>query len=124
MPHFESVAALPEDPLYGLAIAFAADSRPLKVDLGIGTYRDADGKPSVMVWVRKAEQVLFDKQLDKEYLPLGGNAAFLTELQQLTFGKALQKRSGCVFAMQALGGTGALRLGGDFLAEERSRTIF
>lgn len=123
MSYFDNVAKLPEDPILGLSIAFAADPRPHKVNLGVGAYRDAEGKPYVLSCVRKAEQILLEKQLNKEYLPIKGDPDFLQTSVKLIFGES-QRSNAELFSIQALGGTGALRLGGDFLAQNTGRTIF
>lgn len=125
MPFFESLDQLPDDPLMSLPIAFAADSRPNKVNLGIGTYKDAEGKPLVLTSVKKAEGILFSQNLNKEYLPIEGHKEFLHGSLQLIFGENCSPlKEGLIFATQTLGGTSALRIGGEFLAQTISKTIF
>jgi aspartate aminotransferase len=125
MSYFDNVTKLPEDPILGLSIAFAADPRPNKVNLGVGAYRDAEGKPFVLSSVLKAERILLEKQLNKEYLPIKGDPDFLNSSVKQIFGEALQQRCNAqMFSIQALGGTGALRLGGEFLSQDSMRTIY
>ena len=119
MTFFDSLTLLPEDPILSLPIAFAADHHEKKVNLGVGTYKDAEGKPYVLDAVRKAEDILIRQKLNKEYLPIEGSADFLKEASKLIFGSEVE-----AFRAQALGGTGALRLGAEFLVQETSKTIF
>lgn len=125
MSHFASITKLPEDPILGLSLAFAADPRPHKVNIGVGAYRDAEGKPVVLSCVRKAEQLLMDKQLNKEYLPIQGDPEYLKSSSALILGKSFaESLSEHIFSIQTLGGTGALRLAGEFLSHEKGRLIY
>ncbi len=125
MSFFESVTQLPEDPILHLPIAFAADPRTQKVNLGVGSYRDSNGLPVVLNCVRKAEAELSSKYLNKEYQPIEGNASYLKATNELIFGSDfLKSYAGGLFSAQTIGGTGALRLGGEFLVQETSKTIF
>jgi aspartate aminotransferase len=113
MAIFNSLSKAPEDPILGLTQAFKSDSRENKVNLGVGAYRDAEGKSMVLNCVRKAEQILFEKQLGKEYLPICGNPDFIKETVKLVFGSECDHSR--IVGVQTIGGTGALRLGGEFL---------
>ncbi len=125
MRFFNDVPQLPNDPILGLPIAFAADPRPNKINLGIGTYRTAEGIPLVLSSVRKAENQLLQKHLNKEYLPIEGDAEFLRYALQLLVGTDSSVwQSGQFFSAQTVGGTSALRIGGEFLAKLISKTIF
>ena len=74
---FKHVPMAPADPILGLSAGFKADKNPKKVNLGVGAYRDNNGKPYVFPVVRKAEQAIVnDTTLDKEYLPIDGLAEF------------------------------------------------
>lgn len=64
----------PPDAILGTAIAYKADSFKDKVNLGIGAYRDDEGKPYPFNIVKKVEKLMIDMKLDKEYLPIDGNA--------------------------------------------------
>lgn len=117
MSFFESVKGKPEDPILGLAVTFAADSHAKKVNLGIGAYKNAEGRPQLLASVAKAEKLLADKRLDKEYLPVLGNEAFIRTSLQLMFGNdSPLLKSDRLVGVQTLGGTGALRVGAEFLA--------
>lgn len=125
MSFFESLTELPEDPIVHLPILFAADPRPNKVNLGVGSYKDSEGRPMVLVCVKEAEAALLKEKLNKEYLPIEGNSAFLQANTELIFGKGFaDSYAGGHYAIQAVGGTAALRVGGEFLAQETSKTIF
>jgi len=125
MSFFASVPALPDDPIFGLPALFAADPHPKKVNLGIGVYKDADGKTIVLNVVRKAEELLLKQNLDKDYLFIDGNQKYIQQSLELIFGKncpGIESKE--IYAAQTVGGTGSLRLGSEFLAQEPSRTIF
>lgn len=125
MPFFNDIPQLPDDPILGLPIAFAADPRPNKINLGIGSYKTAEGLPLVLSCVRKAESLLLQKPLTKEYLPIEGDAEFLRCSLQLLLGSDSPLwSSGQYFAAQSVGGASALRIGGEFLAKLVSKTIF
>lgn len=125
MSFFEAANLLPDDPILSLPIAFEKDLRPNKVNLGIGAYKDAEGKPMVLQSVRNAEMQILEKNLNKEYLPIEGHPEFLKKSLELIFGQnCLQTKSQEIFAAQSIGGTGALRLGGEFLAQETSKIVF
>ena len=85
------------------------------MNLGVGAYRDDAGKPYVLSCVRKAEKHIFENKLDKEYLPITGLADMVKASMKLAYGNgvALDKVAGT----QAISGTGALRIGGAFLAK-------
>lgn len=117
---FQTLSPLPEDPIFGLQAAFAADTNPKKVNLGIGSYRDALGNPLVCIAVRKAEEWILKKQLNKEYLPITGDKAFIDQTTKLLFGPDTP-RLPAIFGAQTIGGTNALRIGGEFL---KGRTLF
>lgn len=125
MSFFENIELLPSDPIYGLQVAFNADTRPNKVNLGIGSYKDAEGESIVLTSVSKAEELLIKQNLNKEYLPIEGDSEFLKESLKLIFGEKCKKiESGEIFAAQTVGGTFAIRLGAEFLAQELSKTVY
>jgi aromatic-amino-acid transaminase len=113
---FSEVSLAPADPILGLTEAFVADKNPNKVNLGVGVYQDGRGKVPVLSVVREAERRWYEKEDSKAYLPIDGLATYRQEVQNLLFGRdsALAKEGRLVTA-QALGGTGALKLGADFL---------
>lgn len=113
---FAHVPDAPPDPILGLGIAFAADTHPKKVNLGVGVYRGDDGKPFVLNCVRKAEDRVHQKKLDFEYAPITGVPGFVDQARNLAFGAgnaAVQAKR--VASTQSLSGTGALRLAGEYL---------
>lgn len=125
MSFFDSISQLPEDPILGIGPAFAADPRPNKINLGIGSYKDGAGLPFVLTSVKKAEALLLERPLSKEYLPIEGNPQFIEEVQRLIFGRDYPEGfGGRAVTVQTVGGTGALRLGAEFLSEESSKGIF
>ena len=104
------------DPILGLNEAFAADTRANKVNLGVGVYCDDDGKIPLLAAVKQAEAKRNAAASARGYLPIDGIAAYNLAVQTLLFGAdsplVAQKR---VAAVQALGGTGALKVGADLL---------
>ncbi|PKA46855.1 Aspartate aminotransferase, mitochondrial [Apostasia shenzhenica] len=109
--HVEPAA---KDPILGVTEAFLADRSPHKVNVGVGAYRDDDGKPVVLDCVRKAEGKIAGN-LDMEYLPMGGSIKMVEESLKLAYGKESElTKDKRVAAVQALSGTGACRLFADF----------
>ncbi|MEH3035852.1 MAG: aromatic amino acid transaminase [Sphingomonas adhaesiva] len=101
------------DGLMALMMAFRADPRAGKVDLGVGVYRDDRGNTPVMAAVKAAERILLERQETKVYLGLDGDLAFVDRLAPIVFGDAAHPfRVG----MQTPGGTGALRLSAELVA--------
>lgn len=125
MSFFDSLTEFPEDPIMSLPIHFAKDPRKNKVNLGIGTYRNAENQSSVLSSVKKAESIIYGKEPNKEYLPIEGMASFIQAVSTLVFGKDLMdKISGNTFSAQTIGGTSALFTGSKFLKEEVGNTIY
>ncbi|XP_064193471.1 aspartate aminotransferase, mitochondrial [Anguilla rostrata] len=107
----------PPDPILGVTEAFKRDSNPKKMNLGVGAYRDDQGKPYVLSCVRKAEALIASKKLDKEYLPIGGLGEFTKACAELALGADSEVlKSGRSVTVQSISGTGSLRIGADFLA--------
>jgi aromatic-amino-acid transaminase len=113
---FSDVTLAAADPILGLTEAFVADKNPNKVNLGVGVYQDGNGKVPVLSVVREAERRWYEREDSKAYLPIDGLVSYRQQVQNLLFGRdsALVKE-GRVVTAQALGGTGALKLGADFL---------
>uniref|UniRef100_A0A1I7UEN0 Aspartate aminotransferase n=2 Tax=Caenorhabditis tropicalis TaxID=1561998 RepID=A0A1I7UEN0_9PELO len=126
LPWFKNVPSAPPDPILGVTEAFKKDSNPKKINLGVGAYRDDEGKPFVLRSVREAEQQIVDAKLDKEYSTITGVPEFSPLAAELAFGsesKAL--REGRIFTTQSISGTGALRIGGQFVEKFiPSKTLF
>jgi aspartate aminotransferase len=118
---FEKITAAPADPILGLTDIFRADARPNKINLGIGVYKDETGKTPVLTSVKKAEQYLLENETTKNYLGIEGIPAFASCTQELLFGKQspiiADKRARTA---QTPGGTGALRVAADFIANQTS----
>lgn len=113
---FASIPLAPADPILGLTEAFLADKNPKKVNLGVGVYQDSSGKVPVLAVVREAEKLWYEKEDSKSYLPIEGAPAYRKEVQELLLGKDSKLiAEGRVVTAQALGGTGALKVGADFL---------
>ena len=123
---FAHVSQAPADPILGLTAGFQADKNPKKCNLGVGAYRDDDGKPYVFPVVRKAEEaIVADKKLYKEYLPIDGLQEFNKGARGAIFGwNHPDVNSGRVVTAQTLSGTGALRVIGDFLAKFRHGPLY
>lgn len=118
MSHFSPLDLLPDDPIVHLPILFAADPRPNKVNLGVGAYRDSDGFPMPLVSVVEAEKLLNAAPSSKEYLPIEGDPDFIDRNGELVFGKPFfAANRSRLFGAQTIGGTGALRIGGELLAK-------
>ncbi|KAF1011954.1 MAG: Aspartate aminotransferase [Pseudomonas fluorescens] len=116
--HFDPIGRVPGDPILGLMDLYAQDTHPNKFDLGVGVYKDDQGLTPIPRSVKLAEQRLVDSQLTKTYIGGHGNAAFGTLISQLVLGAESPllsaRRAG---ATQTPGGTGALRLSADFIAQ-------
>lgn len=106
----------PPDPILGVTEAFKRDQNPKKINLGVGAYRDDNGKPFVLPSVKKAEKRLFEKNLDKEYAPISGVAEFCKLAIELALGdNNARVKDGCNATVQGISGTGSLRVGAAFL---------
>lgn len=115
---FESVELAPRDPILGLNEQYNADTRTNKVNLGVGVYFDDEGRIPLLKAVRKAEAARVEAQAARGYLPIEGIAAYNKAAQVLLFGKDSPLiDSGRVLTAQSLGGTGALKIGADFLKQ-------
>jgi len=113
---FSAVQPAPPDAIFLTKKMFLADKDSRKVNLGIGAYRTDEGKPMVLKCVKKAEQMILDQNLNKEYLGQGGYDDFCKVGRELVLGKGNPAlTSGKFVSVQSLSGTGALRLTMDFL---------
>ncbi len=106
-----SVPMAPSDPILGVTEAYVADPSPRKVNLGVGVYYDDNGKIPLLECVRHAESERLKSAPHRGYLPIDGLAAYDRAVQELVFGS---QQPGIV-TVQALGGTGGLKIGADFL---------
>lgn len=113
---FSTVEMAPRDPILGLTEAFNADTRTTKVNLGVGVYYDDAGKLPLLRAVRAAEEARMKNAPPRGYQPIEGAPAYNKAVQDLLFGQgAALTADGRVVTAQALGGTGALKIGADFL---------
>lgn len=107
----------PPDAILGVTEAFKKDTNPKKINLGVGAYRDDNGKPFVLPSVHKAEQILAAKKLDKEYAPISGPGDFCKLSIELALGADSEElKAGTNATVQGISGTGSLRVGCAFLA--------
>ena len=111
-----AVELAPRDPILGISEAHAADTNPRKVNLGVGMYYDDNGKLPLLECVRRAENEMTAKGAPRGYLPIDGIAVYDRAVQKLLFGADSEiVQSGRTITLQALGGTGGLKIGADFL---------
>jgi aromatic-amino-acid transaminase len=116
MTLFSAVEMAPRDPILGLNEAFIADTRPTKVNLGVGVYFNEEGKIPLLRAVREAEKARLEAASPRGYLPIEGIAAYDQAVQKLLLGATSPLiEEGKVVTAQALGGTGALKIGADYL---------
>jgi aromatic-amino-acid transaminase len=120
-----SIPLAPRDPILGLTEAFLADDRTDKVNLGVGVYLGADGKVPLLDCVRTAEAALAAAPVARGYQPIDGLPAYTRSVRELVFGAGSEPvASGRVVTIQGLGGTGALKIGAEFLkVTDAARTV-
>jgi aspartate/tyrosine/aromatic aminotransferase len=125
MGYFSHLETLPPDPILELMWVFKRDSRPKKIDLSVGIYYNDHLKLEVLKSVKQAEEAFFNLEKEKAYLPIDGHAGFIQETKKLLFGERLAHALGNrAYGAQTVGGTGALRVGGEFLAKTINTTIY
>ncbi|QRM19698.1 aminotransferase class I/II-fold pyridoxal phosphate-dependent enzyme [Dechloromonas sp. TW-R-39-2] len=113
---FAAVEMAPRDPILGLNESFNADTRSTKVNLGVGVYFDDNGKIPLLAAVKAAEDARVKSALPRGYQPIEGSPAYNQAVQNLLLGKdSALIANGQVITAQALGGTGALKIGADYL---------
>jgi len=106
----------PPDAILGVTEAFKRDQNPQKINLGVGAYRDDNGKPYVLPSVIQAENKLIKMNMDKEYAPISGISNFCSEAIKFALSsESTVIKDKCCASVQTLSGTGALRVGGEFL---------
>ena len=116
MTLFSSVELAPRDPILGLYETFNADSNPNKVNLGVGVYFTEEGKIPLLRAVQVAEKMILENPKARGYLPIEGIAAYNNGVQQLLFSSETEMTgAGRSASFETLGGTGALKVGADFL---------
>ncbi|HEY9240298.1 MAG TPA: amino acid aminotransferase [Burkholderiaceae bacterium] len=113
---FADVEMAPRDPILGLNEQFNADPNPAKVNLGVGVYFDDNGKLPLLECVQAAEKMMMEAPKARGYLPIDGIAAYDQAVQGLVFGAdSAAVQAGRIATIQALGGTGGLKVGADLL---------
>lgn len=120
MDFFEHIKQTPPDPIFGLHQAFLADSNPQKVNLSAGIYNTEDLKPLILTAIKEAEKRLIERETSKDYLPIDGLRSYIEKTQELVFGE----QSGRIYGAQTVGGTAALRVGGEFLRLQGYEQIY
>uniref|UniRef100_A0A1J3JFB0 Aspartate aminotransferase n=1 Tax=Noccaea caerulescens TaxID=107243 RepID=A0A1J3JFB0_NOCCA len=120
-----NILPAPEDPILSVIFAYRDDPSPVKLNLSTGAYRTEEGKPLVLEVVRRAEQQLAnDLSRNKEYLPLDGLADFNKLSAKLLLGDdSPAVKENRVVTIQCLSGTGALRVGAEFLAKNHQQSV-
>jgi len=117
---FSAVALAPKDPILGMTEMYLADARKNKINLGVGVYTDGNGKVPVLAAVKAAETERMAGMPTRSYLPIDGMSTYNLATQKLLFGAdSPLLKDGRVVTVQALGGTGALKIGADFLKQLR-----
>ena len=118
MSVFAHVQQVPGDPILGLTEAYNADSRATKVNLGVGIYYDEQGRIPLLQAVRRIEEQLTAAGRPRGYLPIDGLATYTNATRELVFGKESELvAAGRVATTQTIGGSGALRVGAELLAQ-------
>lgn len=120
MSYFEAVTDAPPIEVFQLGREYQADTCPDKVSLGVGAYRTDEGKPWILPCVKKAETILAglveEEKINHEYLPVLGLESFSQAATKMLLGEdSVALAEGRAFGVQTLSGTGALRVGGEFL---------
>ncbi len=110
------VTLAPRDPILGITEGYNADANPKKVNLGVGVYYSEEGRVPLLACVRRAERQIVEGAPPRSYLPIDGLAAYDRRVQELVFGaQSTPLAEKHIVTVQALGGTGGLKLGADFL---------
>ncbi len=120
---FETLEPLAPDSILGVTIAYRRDTSPLKVDLGVGVYRDASGNTPVPAAVREAERALIGAQTTKSYVGPAGNVEFNERIVALALGPLAAGLATRTATIQTVGGCGALRLGAELVKAARPDTV-
>ncbi len=120
---FQSIQPAAPDAILGLTEAFKADANPDKINLAVGVYKDEQGKTPTLAAVTAAERWLLDNEPTKSYLGIDGSPGYGKATRDLLFGKDSDLvTNGQAVTFQCPGGTGALRVAGDYLANNHTGT--
>jgi len=113
---FEKIATAPPDPILGLTEAFKQDTNPDKINLSVGVYQDGNGQTPVLETVKEAERRILQSEKSKSYMPISGDPTYGSMVQKLVLGETHPMvTSGRALTAHCPGGTGALRVAGDYL---------
>ena len=116
---FEQIQPAPRDAILGLSEAFREDPNPRKINLSVGVYQDASGKTPILESVRKAGQLVLQRQKSMSYLPIDGSPAYAAAVQRLMLGAGHEVEiSGRTATSHTPGGTGALRVAADLIHQQ------
>ena len=125
---FDEMPEAPADPILGLTGAFKADKRSPKANLGVGVFKDDEGRTPVLACVREAEARIFEQETSKTYAPIDGVEGYGAAVRELVFGEGFLVLAGAagrgLATAQTPGGTGALRLGGELLKAFRGGRVW
>ncbi len=113
---FSRLQALPADPILGLSIKYKADTNPLKIDLGVGVYKNEAGETTILNCVKKAEKFRLENEVTKTYIGGAGSALFNEQMTSLIFGDHKVITENRVKTVSTPGGTGALRVAAEFIS--------
>ena len=113
---FQQLEMAPADPIMGLSAAFKSNENPNKINLSVGVYQDASGQTPVLAAVQTAQERVLAAEKTKSYLSIEGSAEYGAAVRELILGPGHEAAERAV-TVQSPGGTGALRLAGDFLAQ-------
>lgn len=112
---FSRLQPVATDPILGLMAAYKEDPNPLKVDLGVGVYKDESGHTAVLDCVKKAEKLRLDHEDSKTYIGMAGDLNFNAHIEKLAFGPHKVLLEGRTTTAHTPGGTGALRVAAEFI---------
>jgi hypothetical protein len=112
---FSHLQAAPTDPILGLMAAYTQDTRPFKIDLGVGVYKDEAGNTPILACVKEAEARRGRNETTKTYIGMAGDPGFNAQIDQLSLGGARALVDQRVATAHTPGGTGALRVAADLI---------
>lgn len=124
MNTFSTIIQEPEDPIYGLQVTFKKDTRPHKKNLSIGAFPGKSGSSFRFSAVDKAEEILHQKKLSKDYLPIDGLASYCECVSDLVLGEKRKEYALSSYTAQTIGGTAALHIGAKFLRNFLTKKIY
>ncbi|KAB2641763.1 MAG: aspartate/tyrosine/aromatic aminotransferase [Verrucomicrobia bacterium] len=115
---FDTILPAPPDSILGLTDSWKSDPNPLKVNLGVGVYKDASGNTPILAAVKAAEAAILQAATTKSYMPISGAPEYARCVQEMLFGATHEiLSSGRARSAHTPGGTAALRAGADFLKQ-------